>query len=85
MTTAEEARIILEDCELNNFDKLVRYIESRILNAAKDGKEYVNIPLREVEKTQNSLPQLTGYLKEYGYVTLILTENVDEPSLLIGW
>lgn len=85
MIKAEEVRIILEDCESNKFDKFVRHVESRILDAAKDGKEYVNIPLREVKNTQVALPQLTGYLKEYGYVTLILKENVDEPSLLIGW
>lgn len=85
MTTAEEARIILEDCELNKFDKLIRSVESRILGAAKDGMEYVNIPLAEVKNTNVPLTQLMGYLKEYGYVTLILKENVNEPSLLIGW
>lgn len=85
MTTAEEARIILEDCELNKFDKFIHDAESRILNAAKDGKEYVTIPLTEIKDAHVSLTELRSYLKGYGYITCETTGYMGNPSLLIGW
>lgn len=85
MTTAEEARIILEDCELNKFDKLTRDVESRILNAAKDGKEYVTISLEKIKNAHVSLTRLINYLKEYGYLAREFKECLEGPSLIIGW